>query len=81
LVYPGAASFSATEDGSGMAELLGMLLDLADALAGAVGIAYWWCTWVSPRHPHPNARRSEGPEIERFVGEVRACPDSRKVCP
>jgi hypothetical protein len=78
-MYPGVASFSAAEDGSGMAEMLGMMLDLADALAGAVGIAYWWCTWVRPHNP-PH-RHSEGLEIERFLVEVRTCSGSRKLCP
>jgi hypothetical protein len=63
-----------------MAELLGMMLDFLDALCGAVGIAYWWCTWVSPaKPPQPHARRSEGPEIERFLVEIRAGPGSRKL--
>jgi hypothetical protein len=62
-----------------MAEMLGMLLDVADALAGAVGIAYWWCTWVRPHNP-PH-RHSAGPEIERFLVEARGGPGPRKLCP
>jgi hypothetical protein len=69
-------------DGLAMVELLGMVLDFLDALAGAVAIAFWWCTWVSPnRKPtrlEPRAHRSGGPEIGRFLLEIQRCPGSRK---
>ena len=65
-----------------MAEMLGMMLDFLDALAGAVTIAYWWCTWVRPYSPpRPNPTLSERPEIERFLLEVRACSGSRRLSP
>jgi hypothetical protein len=68
-----------------MVELVGMLLDFLDALAGAVVIACWWCTWVSPNKQSPRLRtkapRSEGPDIDRFLQKVRRCSGSRRLCP
>jgi hypothetical protein len=68
-----------------MVELLGMMLDFLDALAGAVAIACWWCTWVRPNKQatrlRTNAHRSEGPEIDRFLLKARGCPGSRRLCP
>jgi len=67
-----------------MVELLGMMLDFLDALAGAVTIAWWWCTWVSPsrqaRRPRAKVHRSEAPEIDRFLVEVRASSGCRRLC-
>jgi hypothetical protein len=64
-----------------MVELLSMGLDFLDALAGAVAIACWWCTWVSPNRQAPRLRTkgqpSEGPEIDRFLVEVRSCAEHR----
>ena len=61
-----------------MVELLGMMLDVLDALAGAVAIACWWCTWVSPNKQSPRLRPkappSEPSEIDRFLLEVRPIP-------
>jgi hypothetical protein len=61
-----------------MVELLGMLLDFLDALAGAVTIAFWWCTWVSPGSQptrlRTKAHLSEPGEIDRFLLEVRDSP-------
>jgi hypothetical protein len=63
-----------------MVELLGMLLDFLDALAGAVTIAYWWCTWVSPSRPatplRTKAQPSDPSEIDRFLLAARACPSA-----
>jgi hypothetical protein len=66
-----------------MVELFGMMLDFLDALGGAVAIACWWCTWVRPKAqatPLRKAHGSEGPEIARFLQEVRRCPSSRRLC-
>jgi hypothetical protein len=66
-----------------MVELLGMLLDFLDALAGAVAIACWWCTWVSPNAPaaptqvHPG----DGAEIEHFLAQARICAGFRRLGP
>jgi hypothetical protein len=61
-----------------MVELLGMMLDFLDALAGAVTIAWWWCTWVSPNKRSPRLRTKAYPgepsEIDRFLVEVRLVP-------
>ena len=59
-----------------------MLLDFLDALAGAVTIAWWWCTWVRPyAAPRPHPALSEAPDIERFLLEVRTCPACRRLVP
>lgn len=59
---------------------LGMLLDFLDALAGAVAIAFWWCTWVGPGKQaprlHAKAHPSEPSEVDRFLLDVRDCPRS-----
>ncbi|HEX5078589.1 MAG TPA: hypothetical protein VFV80_05510 [Geminicoccaceae bacterium] len=49
-----------------MVQLLGMVLDFLDALAGAVAIACWWCTWVQPAKPP-----SDPAELDRFVQAAR----------
>lgn len=63
-----------------MVELFGMLLDFLDALAGAVAIAFWWCTWVSPGKQAPRLQTKADPgdpsEVDRFLLEVRECPRS-----
>jgi hypothetical protein len=66
-----------------MIELLGMLLDFLDALAGAVAIACWWCTWVSPSTPAAatQAHRSDGLEVEHFLLQARSCAGSRRLGP
>ena len=73
-----------TSDGSAMVEL-GMVLDFLDALAGAVAIGCWWCTWVSPGKPAQRLRskadRSGPPEIDRFLEEARRRPGPRRLCP
>jgi hypothetical protein len=64
-------------------ELVGMVLDFLDALAGAVAIACWWCTWVSPAKepPRPPAEThvSAPAEIDRFLREARACSSFRSL--
>jgi hypothetical protein len=64
---------------------LGMLLDFLDGLAGAVTIAWWWCTWVSPSSEAPRPRTKADPsdpsEIDRFLLEARAVPGPRRLCP
>ena len=61
---------------------LGMLLDFLDALAGAVAIACWWCTWISPSRQATQLRTKAHPsdpsEIDRFLLEARAVPGSRR---
>ena len=55
-----------------MVQLFSMILDFLDALAGAVAIACWWCTWVQPAKQPTRPASSEGAEIDRFVCEARA---------
>jgi hypothetical protein len=55
-----------------------MVLDFLDALAGAVAIAYWWCTWVRPAKPE-RPSLSAPAEIDGFVSKARAQPGSRIV--
>jgi hypothetical protein len=54
-----------------MVQLLGMVLDFLDALAGAVAIACWWCTWVSPVKQPERSRPSGSAEIDRFLRDAR----------
>jgi hypothetical protein len=54
-----------------MVQLLGMVLDFLDALAGAVAIACWWCTWVRPAKQPEQSRLSEPTEIDDFLREAR----------
>jgi hypothetical protein len=46
-----------------------MILDFLDALAGAVALACWWCTWVQPAKQQSCPRSTERAEI---VCEARA---------
>jgi hypothetical protein len=55
-----------------------MILDFLDALAGAVAIACWWCTWVSPAKPE-RPPLSASAEIDGFVREARAQRGARIV--
>jgi hypothetical protein len=55
-----------------MVQLFSMILDFLDALAGAVAIACWWCTWVQPAKQPTRRGSSEGAEIDHFVCEARA---------
>lgn len=68
-----------------MVELVGMVLDFLDALVGAVAIACWWCTWVSPNkqvpHPQTKAQPTEPSEVDRFLLEVRGSDSEKKLCP
>jgi hypothetical protein len=64
-------------NGTVMVQLLGMVLDFLDALAGAVTIAWWWCTWVRPaKQP---TRPSGHAEIARFLDKARTRVTSRTV--
>jgi hypothetical protein len=55
-----------------MVQLFSMILDLLDALAGAVAIACWWCIWVQPAKQQTRPRSTERAEIDHFVCEARA---------
>jgi hypothetical protein len=55
-----------------MVQLFSMILDFLDALAGAVAIACWWCTWVQPAKQPTHPGSSEGAEIDHFVCKARA---------
>lgn len=55
-------------------QLLGMALDLIDAVAGTVTIVSLWYTWIVPvkKDPGPTGSRLSGhAEIDRFLEEVR----------
>ena len=51
--------------------------------AGAVAIACWWCTWVSPSAPAAptQAHPGDGAEIEDFLAEARICAGFRRLGP
>jgi hypothetical protein len=55
-----------------MIQLLNMVLDFLDALSGAVAIAYWWCTWVSPAKQPERSQPSEPADIDHFLCEAQA---------
>jgi hypothetical protein len=55
-----------------MIQLLNMVLDFLDALSGAVAIAYWWCTWVSPAKQPERSQPSEPADIDRFLCKAQA---------
>jgi hypothetical protein len=59
-------------NGTVMIQLLNMVLDFLDALAGAVTIAYWWCTWVRPAKQPERSPRSGPAEIDRFLCKAQA---------
>ena len=64
-------------DGTAMdpLQLLGMVLDLTDAVLGVVGFVSFWYLWVIPakQDPGPVGSPSSGPtEIDRFLEEVRS---------
>jgi hypothetical protein len=62
-----------------MVQLLNMVLDFLDALSGAVAIAYWWCTWVSPAKQPERSHPSEPADIDRFLCEVQTRTPSAVV--
>jgi hypothetical protein len=53
-------------------ELLGALLDVLDAIAGAFGLATLWVTWVRPRRSQKPAACGEPADIDRFLDEASA---------
>lgn len=50
-------------------EMLGALLDLVDAVAGAVGLVAFWYTWVAPRRGRqkPAEPASAPSDVDQFV--------------
>ena len=63
---------AAALNGTDMVQLLNMVLDFLDALAGAVAIACWWCTWGSPPKQREQSRPSGPADIDRFLRKARA---------
>jgi hypothetical protein len=54
-------------------ELLNVLLDVLDAVAGAFGLATFWVTWVRPRRGPkriPSGNRNEAADVDRFLHEA-----------
>ena len=63
-------------------ELLGLLLDLADAVSAGVAIAAFWYTWVVPpdRGALPPSRPSDPEELERFLRQAALIrPSDRRL--
>lgn len=54
-----------------MVQLFSMILDFLDALAGAIAIACWWCTWVQPAKQPTRPGSSKRAEIDHFVCEAQ----------
>lgn len=56
-------------------QLLGMVLDLTDAVLGVLALVSFWYAWVMParKDPPTSPHLSERAEIERFLQEARAC--------
>jgi hypothetical protein len=55
-----------------MVQLVGMILDFLDALAGAVTIACWWCTWIRPAKQPARPSSSKPAEFDLFICEAQA---------
>jgi hypothetical protein len=62
-----------------MVQLLNVVLDFLDALAGAVAIACWWCTWVRPAKRPERPHLSGSADIDHFLCKARARVTSRTV--
>lgn len=63
-------------------EILGALLDLADAVAGAVGMVAFWYTWVAPRSGRrkPVEPASAPSDIDGFVQKASKWRGSGDTC-
>jgi hypothetical protein len=65
-------------------QLLGMVLDLIDAVVGAVAIVSCWYTWGMAKKRDPprptNSHLSGRAQIDRFLHKARTCNGSRRPC-
>lgn len=63
-------------------EVLGALLDLIDAVAGAVGMVAFWYTWVAPRGRRrtPDEAARAPNDVDKFVREASKRRGSGGAC-
>lgn len=60
-------------------QLLGMVLDVTDAVIGTVAIVSLWYAWPVPakQDPRPKSCHVSGrAEIDRFLRKARSCTDA-----
>lgn len=61
-------------------EMLGALLDLIDAVAGAVGMVAFWYTWVAPRSGRRRHGESAPSDVDEFVQKASKRRGSGGAC-